>query len=63
MTALGKYKKEVASHGQIANTAARIQVKCNDLDQELLLFDHLMHQLDNSTGFDFEKQGGIALRR
>ena len=61
VTEVGKYKKEIAYHGDTINTAARIQSKCNDLKQELLISRDLKDKLDD-TGFTFDKLDSIALR-
>jgi len=61
VTEVGKYKKEIAYHGDTINTAARIQGKCNELKQELLISESLKNVL-NSTGFVFDKLGRIELK-
>ncbi len=61
VTEVGKYKKEIAFHGDTINTAARIQAKCNEFNQELLISEYLKNKLSNN-GFDFDKLGNIALR-
>lgn len=61
VTQVGKYKKEIAYHGDTINTAARIQGKCNELKQELLISDNLRNLLDNAH-FTFEKIDSIQLR-
>lgn len=60
-TEVGKYKKEIAYHGDTINTAARIQGKCNTFKQELLLSNNLKKQLV-STKFTFNELGSIALK-
>ena len=60
-TEVGKYKKEIAYHGDTINTAARIQGKCNEFRQELLLSESLKNKL-NPTGIQFELLGNIPLR-
>lgn len=60
-TEVGKYKKEIAYHGDTINVAARIQAKCNDLNQELLVSGNLVDQL-NGNGATFEKIDSIELR-
>lgn len=45
ITEVGKYKKEIAYHGDTINTAARIQGQCNALQSELLLSKELKDQL------------------
>lgn len=61
MTEVGKYKKEIAYHGDTINTSARIQSKCNDLKQELLISVNLRDKLGD-TGFTFDRLDSIALR-
>ncbi|MBX2871441.1 MAG: adenylate/guanylate cyclase domain-containing protein [Saprospiraceae bacterium] len=61
VTEVGKYKKEIAYHGDTINTAARIQGKCNDFGKELLISEHLKNNLDTAS-FNFEELGGIELK-
>jgi len=61
VTEVGKYKKEIAYHGDTINTAARIQNKCNELKQEILISESLKNKLTN-TGFIFDKLGRIKLK-
>lgn len=61
VTEVGKYKKEIAYHGDTLNTAARIQGKCNELNQELLISENLRVKM-YSSNFKFDKLGSIALR-
>lgn len=61
VTEVGKYKKEIAYHGDTLNTAARIQGKCNELNQELLMSENLKAKI-TSSNFKFMKLGSIELR-
>ncbi len=61
VTEVGKYKKEIAYHGDTINTAARIQGKCNDLKQELLISENLKNKLGNN-GFAFDRLSSITLK-
>ena len=61
VTEVGKYKKEIAYHGDTINTAARIQGKCNELMKELLISGSTKNGLDKS-GFFFENLDSIQLR-
>jgi len=58
---VSKYKKEIAYHGDTINTAARIQGKCNELKQELLISKHLRNDL-SGAGILLDKLGRIALK-
>jgi len=61
VTEVGKYKKEIAYHGDTINTAARIQNKCNEFGQELLVSELLKNSLGESP-YIFEKMGDIPLK-
>ena len=58
---VGKFKKEIAYHGDTINTAARIQGKCNELQHELLISESLKDKLSNS-GFTFARLGSKELK-
>lgn len=61
VTEVGKYKKEIAYHGDAINTAARIQGKCNELGQELLISKNLKDFLDDGS-FTFKELGIVELK-
>lgn len=61
VTEVGRYKKEIAYHGDPINTAARIQSKCNEFKKGLLISDNLRNQFDTDE-FGFERLGAIPLR-
>ncbi|MEZ4685963.1 MAG: adenylate/guanylate cyclase domain-containing protein [Bacteroidia bacterium] len=61
VTEVGKYKKEIAYHGDTINIAARIQGKCNELGKDLLISENLKNML-STTDFSFEALGSIALK-
>ncbi|RKR13057.1 adenylate cyclase [Maribacter vaceletii] len=61
VTEVGKYKKEIAYHGDTINTAARIQEKCNAYKQEVLLSESLKNTL-NTNVYAFNKLGSVLLK-
>ena len=61
VTEVGKYKKEIAYHGDTINTAARIQGKCNELKQGILISGNLKDQL-KTEAFSFVKLDTMELR-
>ncbi|PWL40448.1 hypothetical protein DKG77_06455 [Flagellimonas aquimarina] len=61
VTEVGKYKKEIAYHGDTINTAARIQGQCNTLGSALLLSESLKGQLASSD-FAYKTMGSIPLK-
>lgn len=60
-TEVGKFKKEIAYHGDTINTAARIQGKCNDFKQSVLISKNLKDKLD-ITSFRFKEMDSIELK-
>mgnify|MGYP001950479846 CR=1 FL=1 len=61
VTEVGKYKKEIAYHGDTINTAARIQGQCNSLEHEFLTSEQLKNQLSNHD-YEFQKMGDTVLK-
>ncbi len=61
VTEVGKYKKEIAYHGDTVNTAARIQSKCNEFKQEILISEYLTNMLSDNV-YKFTKLGYIDLK-
>ncbi len=61
VTEVGKYKKEIAYHGDTINTAARIQGQCNTFKKELLISEYIKDMLP-ATSFSFKELGSIELK-
>ena len=61
VTEIGRYKKEIAYHGDPVNTAARIQGQCNALNQELLVSGELKDKVQD-LDYVFESVGSVSLR-
>ena len=59
---VGVVKREIAFHGDTINTAARIQDKCNELDQRLLISEFLQEKLNGSPEFIRKRIGTMHLR-
>jgi adenylate cyclase len=59
---VGKYKREIAYHGDTINTASRIQGLCNQLEAELLISDKFKKSLADEQGFSFTPKGIHALK-
>lgn len=60
-TEVGRYKKEIAYHGDTLNTAARILAKCNEFNEMILISDNL-RKLVITTDFQFKPMGNVPLR-
>ena len=59
---VGRIKKEIAFHGDTVNIAARIQDKCNEFGNELLISENLERKLINRDNFRIEELGKILLK-
>ena len=59
---MGEIKKELAYHGDVLNTASRIQEKCNELGSRLLLSESLRKRIGEPPGFAFDRLGRVELK-
>jgi adenylate cyclase len=59
---VGEIKKELAYHGDVLNTAARIQGKCNDFQKRLLISESMKTKLENQHLFKFSGIGDVILK-
>jgi len=59
---VGEIKKELAYHGDVLNTAARIQGRCNDYNRKLLVSEELKACFNDQTHYGFEFLGDVILK-
>ncbi|MBX2843987.1 MAG: adenylate/guanylate cyclase domain-containing protein [Flammeovirgaceae bacterium] len=59
---VGEIKREIAYHGDVLNTAARIQEKCNEFHHNLLISEHLQKEINGFNHYKTELMGNIQLR-
>ncbi|NOT52262.1 MAG: adenylate/guanylate cyclase domain-containing protein [Chitinophagaceae bacterium] len=59
---VGKYKSEIAYHGDVLNTTARILSKCHELESELLMSDWVHAQIDLPKYLVAEPMGTFQLK-
>ncbi len=59
---VGELKKELAYHGDVLNTAARIQGKCNYFQKSLLISESLKELLADQLEFNFELVDNLVLK-
>jgi len=59
---VGKFKKEIAYHGDAINIAARIQHKCNVYNADLLISNQLLSSLPFDKAYSFKICESIQLR-
>jgi len=59
---VGEIKKEIAFHGDVINTASRIQNQCNLFNKCLLVSGQLKRRLENVMGFNRELLDTVLLK-
>ena len=59
---VGEIKKELAYHGDVLNTAARIQSTCNHYQKRLLISGRLKTYFEKKTTFVFNYLGNVLLK-
>ena len=59
---VGEIKKELAYHGDVLNTAARIQGKCNEVKKRVLVSELMKDVLEKELLFNFAAIGDISLK-
>ena len=59
---IGVIKRDITYSGDILNTTARIQGKCNELNTRILASNDLIKLLPAENGFQFKALGSIHLR-
>ncbi|HMJ48044.1 MAG TPA: adenylate/guanylate cyclase domain-containing protein, partial [Ferruginibacter sp.] len=62
VTSVGKQKQEIVYHGDVLNTTARIEKKCTELKQQLLISGDVLHYLNIENEFIVEEKAAIVLR-
>jgi adenylate cyclase len=61
-TEVGDIKREIAFHGDVLNTAARLLELCREQDDAVLVSESIGRNLGTGTGFLTEARGEIKLR-
>ncbi|SHG30641.1 adenylate/guanylate cyclase domain-containing protein [Flavobacterium defluvii] len=61
-TWVGKVKKEIVYHGDLLNTASRIQCKCNELNHDFVISETMKNELLENNSIKYTQQGEISLR-
>jgi len=59
---VGVIKKELEYHGDVLNTAARIQAKCNEFKKRILISESMKIKLQNQSLFDLLRIGAVSLK-
>lgn len=59
---VGSVKQELAYHGDVINTAARIQSLCNEYEHNLIISEDILKQLSKTTNMTTISLGEISLK-
>jgi adenylate cyclase len=59
---VGDIKREIAYHGDVLNTAARIQEQCKQFGSKMLISEHIEQKLSSLGGFRKKYMGEVKLR-
>ena len=62
VTAVGKQKKEIVYHGDVLNATSRIEGKCKELGQQLLISEDILNKIRLPDKFIAVQKGKIELR-
>jgi adenylate cyclase len=62
ITEIGDVKREIAFHGDVLNTAARLEKQCNKYGKWLLVTENLINKVAAANGYQFEFLDDILLR-
>lgn len=59
---VGKYKSEIAYHGDVLNTTARMLSKCHDFSAELIVSDYILERVEMPKYLQAEPLGAYQLK-
>jgi len=62
VTEVGDIKREIAYHGDVLHTAARLEKMCNNLEKKILITQNLVSQFTIENGYNKELMGDFQLR-
>ncbi len=62
ITEVGDIKRELAFHGDVLNSAARLEKKCNELNETFLATKSLVAQLKRNGTYNFIEKGSPELK-
>jgi adenylate cyclase len=62
VTEVGEIKRELAYHGDVLHTAARLEKMCNKLKNNVLITEKMISLLNRKNGYDMELLGEFRLK-
>ncbi len=61
-TEIGEIKREIAYHGDVLNTASRVQHMCKEMHQKLIVTEKVSNHLQLGNGFSKKNIGEVNLK-
>ncbi len=62
VTEIGDIKREIAFHGDVLNTASRLEKKCNEFNEQLIVTQHVTEHLTDDHPYQFKFLSDLPLR-
>lgn len=62
LTEIGDIKREIAFHGDVLNTAARLEKKCNDFGESFIISQHVIDRISSDNKYHFKLLSDLPLR-
>jgi adenylate cyclase len=62
VTEVGDIKRELAYHGEVLHTAARLEKMCNKLEKNVLITETILSVLPGKNGYDIQLMGEFQLK-
>jgi adenylate cyclase len=59
---IGDLKREIAYHGDVVNTAARLRSACNEFNKQLLASEYVIKNLKEPINYQIDEIGEVNLR-
>jgi adenylate cyclase len=59
---VGELKSEISFHGDVLNTASRLQGLCNDYGKKMLISEFLYTEIDHTNQFEIKFIGDLQLK-
>jgi adenylate cyclase len=61
-TEIGDIKRDIAFHGDVLNTASRLEKKCNDFNERLIISENLVDKIPTNGTYTYKFLSDLPLR-
>ena len=62
VTEIGDIKREIAFHGDVLNTTARLEKKCNEFNEKLIVAQHVVDHIQSNNNYKFKFLSDLPLK-